>query len=44
MRNFQDTFQTGKRSFIRSISIYMTVPLNECNGKPKKLWKVFRFT
>ena len=28
MRNFQDTFQTGKRSFIKAFSICMTVPLN----------------
>ena len=27
MRNFQDTFETRKRSFISAFSIYMTVPL-----------------
>ena len=27
MRNFQDTFETGKRSFISAFSICMTVPL-----------------
>ena len=28
MRNFQDTFETLKRSFICDFSICMTVPLN----------------
>ena len=28
MRNFQDTFETLKRSFISAFTIYMTVPLN----------------
>ena len=28
MRNFQDTFETQKRSFISAFSICMTVPLN----------------
>ena len=28
MRNFQDTFETGKRSFINAFSICMTVPLS----------------
>ena len=28
MRNFQDTFETPKRSFICAFSICMTVPLN----------------
>ena len=28
MRNFQDTFETRKRSFISAFSICMTVPLN----------------
>ena len=28
MRNFQDTFETHKRSFISVFSICMTVPLN----------------
>ena len=28
MRNFQDTFETHKPSFISALSIYMTVPLN----------------
>ena len=27
MRNFQDTFETSKRSFIGAFSICMTVPL-----------------
>ena len=27
MRNFQDTFETHKRSFISAFSICMTVPL-----------------
>ena len=27
MRNFQDTFETRKRSFISAFSILMTVPL-----------------
>ena len=27
MRNFQDTFETRKRSFIIALSNYMTVPL-----------------
>ena len=29
MRNFQDTFETRKRSFISTFSICMTVPLME---------------
>ena len=29
MRNFQDTFETGKRSLISAFSICMTVPLTE---------------
>ena len=28
MRNFQDTFETRKRSFITALSICMTVPLS----------------
>ena len=28
MRNFQDTFETPKRSFISAFSICMTVPLS----------------
>ena len=28
MRNFQDTFETGERSFISAFPICMTVPLN----------------
>ena len=28
MQNFQDTFETRKRSFISGFSICMTVPLN----------------
>ena len=27
MRNFKDTFETGKRSFISAFSIFMTAPL-----------------
>ena len=27
MRNFQDTFETPKQSFISALSIIMTVPL-----------------
>ena len=29
MRNFQDTFETGKWSFISALSICMTVPLTD---------------
>ena len=29
MRNFQDTFETLKQSFISAFSICMTVPLNQ---------------
>ena len=29
MRNFQDTFETRKRSFISTFSICMTVPLSK---------------
>ena len=29
MRNFQDTFESLKRSFISAFSICMTVPLNK---------------
>ena len=32
MRNFQDTFQTHKRSFINTLSICMTVPLRKLVG------------
>ena len=32
MRNFQDTFETRKRSFISAFSICMTVPLNVSLG------------
>ena len=28
MQEFQDTFETYKRSFISAFSIFMTVPLN----------------
>ena len=28
MRNFQDTLETRKRSFVSDISVCMTVPLN----------------
>ena len=28
MRNFQDTFETPKRSFINAFSICMSIPLN----------------
>ena len=30
MRNFQDTFETRKRSFISAFSICMTLPLSSC--------------
>ena len=33
IRNFQDTFETRKRSFIRAFSICMTVPLNHQPAK-----------
>ena len=33
MRNFQDTFETRKRSFISAFSIYMTVPLTPGGNK-----------
>ena len=33
MQNFQDTFETPKRSFISASSVYMTVPLNVSKGK-----------
>ena len=29
MRNFQDAFETRKRSFISVFSVCMTVPINE---------------
>ena len=29
IRNFQNTFETRKRSFISAFSIYMTVPLSQ---------------
>ena len=31
MQDFQDTFESRKRSFISALSIYMTVPLNAEN-------------
>ena len=31
MRNFQDTFEISKRSFINGLSICMTVPLSNCH-------------
>ena len=34
MRNFQDAFETSKRSFIDAFSIYMTVPLNRDLNSP----------
>ena len=33
MRNFQDTFETRKRSFISTFSICMTVPLKKVSAK-----------
>ena len=44
MRNFQDTLETRKRSFISAFSIYMTVPLrvfdpNACRYLNKSLQK-----
>ena len=41
MPNFQDTFETRKRSFISDFSICMTVPLIEYNMRNiflKKSW------
>ena len=35
MRHFQDTFETPKRSFISTFSIYMTVPLNKVSKETK---------
>ena len=32
MRNFQDAFETSKRSFISAFSIYMTVPLKSLSN------------
>ena len=45
MQNFQDTFETRKRSFISAFSVCMTVPLNmkfiECtrNEHVQALWE-----
>ena len=36
MRNFHDTFETSKRSFISAFSICMTVPLNEMDLRDGK--------
>ena len=36
MRNFQDTFETRKRSFISAFSISMTVPLKYLQNKAKQ--------
>ena len=33
MRNFQDTFETRKRSFISAFSIYLTVPLTSSTSR-----------
>ena len=33
MQNFQDTFETPKRSFVNAFSICMTVPLKVKNVK-----------
>ena len=41
MRNFQDTFETCKRSFISAFLICMTAPLNEIfkdNVRQKIFW------
>ena len=38
MQNFQDTFETRKRSFISAFSICMTVPLNYF--KYESSWKL----
>ena len=35
MRNFEDTFEIRKRSFISTFSICMTVPLKLCIGTEK---------
>ena len=32
MQNFQDTFETAKRSYISAFAIYMNVPLNICEA------------
>ena len=32
MRNFQDTFETSKRSFVSAFSICMTIPITELKG------------
>ena len=32
-RNFQDNFETRKRSYISAFSIYMTVPLRLCANR-----------
>ena len=32
MRNFQDTFETRKRSFISAFSICMPIPLNSMHS------------
>ena len=42
MRNFQDTFETHKRSFINAFSICMTVPLS--NKKSKLLFYFYFFS
>ena len=36
MRNFQDTYETRKRSFISAFSICMTVPLKELQNHSGK--------
>ena len=44
MRNFQDTFETCKRSFISAFSIWMAVPLSctlEAVSHPPMLKKLF---
>ena len=41
MRNFQDTFETRKRSFICSFSICMTVPLSLACFLPARFTRMY---
>ena len=36
MRNFKDTFETSKQSFISAFAICMTVPLNSDSSDTRK--------
>ena len=42
MQNFQNTFETRKRSFISAFSICMTVPLSNVAGKTPRTHLFFR--